>query len=259
MNSKDDEYRVGELNGLDPVEAHAVKVRENIRRLGEHPETRELSIRWNAEVNRHNYTHNFSWMGRPLIQFPQDLIAMQELLWRIRPTLVIECGIAHGGSLIFYASLMEMMGIDGEILGIDVDIRPHNFREITKHAMYKRITMIEGSSIEDRTVEKVCAFAEHHESILVCLDSNHTHDHVLRELRSYAPLVSIESYCVVFDTGIDDMPAEDSADRPWGPGNSPKSAVHQYLTENRGFEIDHEMVNKLLITACPDGYLKRIE
>lgn len=202
------------------------------------------------------YSYNFSWMGRPIIQYPQDIIAMQEILWQVKPDLIIETGIAHGGSLIFYASILELIG-KGEVLGIDIDIREHNRFEIEKHPMFKRIRMIEGSSIAESVVEQVSKIARDKETILVCLDSHHTHKHVLKELEYYAPLVTKGSYLVVFDTIIEDMPDDFSSDRPWGRGNNPKTAVWEFLKTDDSFEIDKDITDKLLITVAPDGYLKR--
>jgi cephalosporin hydroxylase len=195
-------------------------------------------------------------MGRPIIQLPQDMMAMQELIWRIKPDLVIECGIAHGGSIIYYASLLELQG-HGEVLGIDRDIRAHNREAIESHPMIKRISMIEGSSLDPAVAEQVRQAAAG-KKVIVVLDSNHTHEHVLEELRLYAPLVSTDSYCIVMDTVVEDMPADAFPDRPWGPGDNPKTAVWAYLKENRDFEIDQAMQDKLLITVASDGYLRRI-
>lgn len=215
-----------------------------------------------VESVKPQYSYNFSWMGRPVIQFPQDMIAMQEIIWDIKPDLIIETGIAHGGSLIYYASLLEMLSIsgfgDGKVLGIDIDIREHNRKEIESHPMYKNIDMIEGSSTSQEIIEQVTKQAKGKKRILVVLDSNHTHQHVLEELIAYAPLVSNGSYCVVFDSLIEDMPADSYPDRPWGPGDNPKTAVWEYLKTHPEFEIDKSVQNKLLITVAPDGYLKRI-
>jgi cephalosporin hydroxylase len=205
---------------------------------------------------RTKYSYNFSWMGRPIIQYPQDIIAMQEIIWNVKPDLIIETGIAHGGSLIFYASMLELLGEEGKVLGIDIDVRTHNRHEIEKHPLYKRISMIEGSSIDESVVEKVREYSRGKKRVLVCLDSLHTHDHVLRELEAYSPFVTTGSYCVVFDTIVEDLPDEYSADRPWGKGNNPKTAVWKFLERNNRFVMDKEIENKLLITTCPDGYLK---
>jgi len=209
------------------------------------------------------YSYNFSWLGRPIIQYPQDIIAMQELIWQIKPSLIIETGIAHGGSLIFSASMLEMNALcggpaDAQVLGIDIEIRPHNREEIEKHSMFRRISMLEGDSTSPGIIQKVQEIAKDKNGILVCLDSNHTHDHVLSELKAYAPLVSKGSYCVVFDTIIEDMPENSFPDRPWGKGNNPKTAVWEYLRTTDRFIIDKEIENKLLITVAPDGYLKCI-
>jgi len=207
----------------------------------------------------HKYSYNFFWLGRPIIQYPQDIIAMQEIIWRVKPDLIVETGIAHGGSLIFHASMLELLGGSRAVVGVDVDIRAHNRVEIEKHPMFKRITMIEGSSVDENIAQEVCDFAKDKKQILVVLDSMHTHDHVLRELELYSPLVTKESYLVVFDTVIEDMPADFFPDRPWGKGNNPKTAVWEFLKNNKRFEIDKMIENKLLITVAPDGYLKCVK
>jgi cephalosporin hydroxylase len=209
-----------------------------------------------------NYSYNFSWLGRPIIQYPQDMIAMQELIWKVKPDLIIETGIAHGGSLIFSASMLTLLEScgeieEGEVLGIDIDIREYNKKAIEDHPMGKKITMFEGSSISNEMVAKVHEFSKRGKRILVCLDSNHTHDHVLAELEAYASLTSMSSYCIVFDTLIEDMP-KGLYDRPWDKGDNPKTAVWEYLKTHPEFEIDKSIQNKLLITAAPDGYLKRV-
>jgi cephalosporin hydroxylase len=220
------------------------------------------------------YSYNFFWMGRPIIQYPPDMIAMQELIWRIKPDLIIETGIAHGGSLILSASMLAQLDMceaieKGEmldpanskrkVLGIDIDIRPHNREAIEAHPMASRITMIEGSSIAEDIINQVKAFAANYKKILICLDSNHTHEHVIAELNAYAPLVSVDSYCVVFDTVIEDLADDMYPDRPWSVGNNPKTAVWEYLKTNSDFVIDKSIPTKLQITVAHDGYLKRIK
>lgn len=209
------------------------------------------------------YSYNFCWMGRPIIQYPQDIVAMQEIIWSVQPDLIIETGIAHGGSLIFSASMLELNAACGgppgaEVLGVDIDIRARNRAAIEAHPMMKRISMIEGSSVASDIIGQVRARAAGKASVLVCLDSNHTHDHVLGELVAYAPLTSVGSYCVVFDTIVEEMPADAYPDRPWGPGNSPKSAVVEYLKTHSEFSIDRRIDDKLLISVAPSGYLKRM-
>ena len=219
------------------------------------------------------YSYNYFWLGRPIIQYPQDMVAMQELIWTVKPDLIIETGIAHGGSLILSASMLALLELSeaaekGEVvdpakpkrkvLGIDIDIRPHNKQAIEAHPMASRIEMIQGSSIAPEIMDQVRKIAAGYSRILISLDSNHTHDHVLEELKLYAPLTSIGSYCVVFDTVVEDLPKELAGDRPWGPGDNPKTAVFEYLKTHPEFEIDKSVENKLLITVAPDGFLKRL-
>ena len=234
------------------------QVEKQIKEMSSDPQMREASKQWMDHSLSHKYSYHFKWLGLPIIQYPQDILAMQELIWDIKPDLIIELGIARGGSLIFSSSMLELLGEDGDVLGIDVDIRTKNWGNILKHPMGKRITMIEGSSIEDATAEKVHEFARNKERIMVFLDSNHTHDHVLKELNLYAPLTTLGSYCIVFDTIVEDMKPEYSSNRPWGIGNNPKTAVHEYLKTTSAFEIDHSIEEKIQITVCPDGFLKRI-
>jgi|SRR5882724_6061256 len=248
---------------MDPIGSFKKQVENNIEALGKDVGVQELSHTWSRETNRHGYTYNFSWLGRPIIQYPQDMVAMQELIYRVQPDLIIETGIAHGGSLIFSASMLELNAAcggpkDAEVLGVDIDIRAHNREAIEAHPMFKRISMIQGSSIASEIVAQVKAKAAAKKNVLVFLDSNHTHDHVLAELGAYAALTSIGSYCVVFDTLIEDMPADMFANRPWGKGDNPKTAVWEYLKTHPEFEIDKKMDYKLLISVAPDGYLRRI-
>ncbi|CCH03462.1 Rhamnosyl O-methyltransferase [Fibrella aestuarina BUZ 2] len=242
---------------LNPIDEFKQERAERIASYAQPSDLREAAAAFNVASNRDKYSYNFSWMGRPIIQYPQDMIAMQELIWAIKPDLIIETGIAHGGSLIYYASLLELIG-KGEVLGIDIDIRDHNRREIEVHPMFKRIEMLQGSAIDEALVAEVARRAEGKETIMVCLDSNHTHEHVLRELELYAPFVTVGSYCVVFDTIVEDMP-RGAYDRPWDVGNNPKTAVWEYLKTNDNFEIDHSIDNKLLISVAPEGYLKRVK
>ena len=213
---------------------------------------------FNIASNTAQYSYNFSWMGRPIIQYPQDMIAMQELIWQIKPDLIIETGIAHGGSLIYYASLLELIG-HGEVLGIDIDIREHNRKEIESHPMFKRIRMIQGSSVSEETATEVRKAASGKQRVLVCLDSNHTHEHVLRELELYAPLVTPGSYMVVFDTIVEHLPDNYLPNRKWSPGDNPKTAVSEFLRQHNDFVVDEAIDHQLLISVAPGGYLKRIK
>lgn len=241
---------------------------------GSDPHMGVATRNWVDAANKLKYSYHFEWLGRPIIQYPQDMSAVQELIWQIKPDLIVETGIAHGGSLIFSASMLALLDMceaieSGQafdpktsrrkVLGIDIDIRAHNRAAIEVHPMASRIQMIQGSSIAPEVIEQVHQVAKGYQRILVCLDSNHTHDHVLSELQAYAPLTSKGSYCIVFDTIVEDMPANMFPDRPWGPGNNPKTAVWEYLKTHPEFEIDKSIQNKLLITVAPDGFLKRVD
>jgi len=243
----------------DPIKEFVEEREQRIKSYAANPSLKEAANVFNTESNKSQYSYNFTWMGRPIIQYPQDMIAMQEIIWEVKPDLVIETGIAHGGSLIYYASLLELVG-NGEVLGIDIDIRSHNRKEIEKHPMFKRIKMIQGSSIDEAIVNEVKKIVGDKKGIVVCLDSNHTHEHVLNELNFYAPFVSINSYIVVFDTIVEDLPEGYFAQkRPWGIGNNPRTAVDEFLKNNDSFIVDETIDNKLLISVTPRGYLKRVK
>ena len=207
---------------------------------------------------RHGYSYNFSWLGRPIIQYPQDIMAVQEIIWQVKPDLIIETGVAHGGSLILSASILELIGQPAEVIGIDLEIRPHNRMEIEAHPLAKRIVLIEGSSISQEVANRVRNVASEGKRVMVFLDSNHTHEHVLKELEIYSPLVTKGSYLVVFDTVIEDMPEGAFPNRPWGKGNNPKTAVREFMSTNPRFQVDGELEQKLLLTVAPEGYLKCI-
>ncbi|NOT22120.1 MAG: cephalosporin hydroxylase [Nitrospiraceae bacterium] len=227
-------------------------------------------------IGKANYVYNFTWLGVPILQIPQDLQAMQEIIWLVKPDLIIETGVAWGGSLMFTASMLAILEAcgqidEGRVVGIDLEIRPHNKQAIAAHPLARKITLVEGSSIDEAVVSQVRAIAAQYKRVMVCLDSHHTHDHVLAELESYAPLVGVGSYCLVGDTIIEDAPEGMCGNRPWGKGNSPKTAVWEYLrrlrTEGRQdvdgnvmrFEIDHGCEDKIVLTGSPDGYLRRAE
>ncbi|MCE9550573.1 MAG: cephalosporin hydroxylase family protein [Betaproteobacteria bacterium] len=253
--------------------AFSEEVLTRITNNGKNPNLGSVSREFTLESIKSQYAYNFSWLGRPIIQYPQDIVAMQELIWQTRPDFIIETGIAHGGSLIMSASMLALLDYcdavqNGQmldpskprrkLLGIDIDIRSHNRSAIEAHPMANRIEMIQGSSIAADVIAQVHERAKGHSRILVCLDSNHTHEHVLAELEAYAPLATQGSYCVVFDTIIEDMPAGSFPDRPWDKGDNPKTAVWAYLKSHPEFEIDKQIDNKLMISVAPDGFLKRI-
>lgn len=258
---------------MDPVAQFAAERAQHLESYAKDKEFRTLSQTWLEASMRKKYVYNFDWLGRPIIQYPQDMWAVQELIWTIKPDLVIETGIAHGGSLILSASILAMIdyceamekGVSlnpreskRKVIGIDIDIREHNRKAIEAHPLAHHLHLVEGSSVAQETVEKVKALAKGHQKIMVFLDSMHTHDHVLKELEAYAPLVSTGSYCVVFDSFVEDMPADLFPDRPWSPGDNPKTALHEYLKTHKEFVIDKSVEGKLMVSVAADGFLKRV-
>ena len=222
---------------------------------------KKLSMDWMNAANSRKYSYHFEWLGRPIIQYPQDMVAMQEIIWNVKPDLIIETGIAQGGSLIYYASLMELLettnvSIGGRIIGIDNDIRTHNRSAIESHPLFRRIDLIEGSSVNSSTRDQVSKKIGNATNILVVLDSLHTHEHVLMEMEMYQSFVSDKSYLVVFDTVIEFMKKDMFNDRPWGVGDNPLTAVYEFLKTNKEFSIDEEIHEKLQISVAPNGYLK---
>ncbi|HIL24224.1 MAG TPA: cephalosporin hydroxylase [Verrucomicrobia bacterium] len=241
---------------MSEVAKFFAEVQDNLDGLRADASVRQATLDWVAAIAPHNYTYNFTWLGRPVIQFPQDLAALQEIIWDTRPNLIIETGIAHGGSLIFHASMLQLLGNAGRVLGIDIDIREHNRAEIEAHPMFERIEMIQGSAIDDAIAGQAAAVAATAERVMVVLDSNHTHAHVLRELELYAPLVTMGCYLVVCDTLIEDMPAGSFPNRPWDKGDNPRTAVDAFLKTTNRFEVDTAIDAKLQISVAPGGYLK---
>lgn len=244
---------------MNPTEEFETQKRANFQRMTTASDVQEATSHWFIKTAEYQYSYNFTWMGRPIIQYPQDMVAMQEIIWQVKPDLIIETGIAHGGSLIFYASMLKMMDIAGEVIGIDIDIRPHNRAAIEAHPMVRYITMLQGSSTDPQIAAQVREKAAGKQRVLVVLDSMHTHAHVREELRLYSPLVTKDSYLVVFDTVVEDMPEDAFPDRPWGKGDNPKTAVWEFLKTNDRFEIDATIHSKLLITVAPDGYLRCVK
>lgn len=232
--------------------------RSEIKRMGADDDLRALGVRFVEESSRLRYSYHFTWLGLPIIQFPADIVALQEIVWRARPEVIVETGVARGGSVLFFASLLELLGGDGHVVGVDIEIRPHNRAAIECHPLSKRVELVEGSSVADETVRAVRRAAEGKRA-LVILDSNHTEEHVLRELELYSPLVRAGSYLVVMDTIIADLPADYFPDRPWTKTANPRSAVRKFLAGNGRFVVDEEYDAKLLVTAAPGGYLKCVK
>lgn len=256
----------------NPIEQFAQERRAQVASYPHDAAFTAQSQAWLEASMRRRYVYNFDWLGRPIIQYPQDMVAMQELVWATRPDLIIETGIAHGGSLVLSASLLAMLDYcdavsagtvldpkasKRKVLGLDIDIRAHNREAIESHPLAHKIEMIQGSSVAKEVIAQVKEIAQGYQRVMICLDSNHTHEHVLAELNAYAPLTSVGCYCVVFDTFVQDMPGDLFPDRPWAPGDNPKTAVHEFLQSNRNFEIDATIPHKLQVTVAPDGFLRR--
>ena len=263
--------------GNSPLEQYHLEIAKRVAGYKKNTELQTASKAFFNEIGigKADYVYNFTWLGVPIIQIPQDIQVLQEIIWKVKPDLIIETGIAWGGTLVFNASMLAVLETCGEIknghvLGVDIDVRPHNKKSLAAHPLAKKITMLEGSSIAEDVINQVREFSRRYKKIMVCLDSNHTHDHVLAELEAYAPLVTHNSYCIVGDTIIEDAPIEMVSKRSWGKGNSPKSAVWKYLdfvnSEGRtsingdplAFIIDHHIEDKAVLTGSPSGYLKRV-
>jgi len=257
---------------MDKHEQFNLEVQNRIKQIALDTDLQALSRIWIREAARYKWEYNFTWLGRPIIQFPGDVFAMQELIWKVKPDLIIETGIAHGGSLIFSASMLTLLDycdtkrqnsefscdlIERKVLGIDIEIRSHNRVAIQSHPLANRIEIFEGSSVSPDIIEQVSERASLAKRVMVFLDSNHSHNHVLLELEAYGKLVTPGSYCIVLDTGIEDMPSGSFPDRPWDKGDNPKTAVWEFLKNHPEFEIDKSIQHKLLITAAPDGFLKK--
>jgi cephalosporin hydroxylase len=238
------------------AEEFAAQRRDCIERMSQDQDLQRAGLDLVTRASEYRYSYNFDWLGVPIIQHPQDMVAVQELVWRVKPDLIVETGVARGGSVIFAASLLELLG-SGRVVGVDIDIRAPNRRAIEAHRFGHRVTLIEGSSTDREVVDQVASIVSSAERVMVFLDSNHTHSHVLAELAAYSPFVTVGSYLVVFDTVIEDLPPRVLADRPWGPGNSPRSAVREFLAGSEDFAHEAGIDGKLLMTVAPGGFLRR--
>lgn len=238
---------MGELRKY--VDVCANKNEEELRKTGD---------AWALAVAKNKLVYEIDWLGVPIIQTPEDIILMQELIYDVQPDIIIEIGIAHGGGLLFYSSMLSLIGKEqGKVIGVDIDIRKHNRNVIEKHPMFNKVILVEGSSIDEETVNKVKSLVPEGARVLVCLDSNHYKNHVLQELQKYWDMVSIGSYIVVFDTISSDFAKKSGADKGYAD-NGPLEAVHAFLKQNSRFEID-KRYNKLYVSDCQDGFLRRIQ
>ncbi len=252
------------LNKSDKVAQHFKDVKKRISKQSSNQALQSAAQNFIQESHAAKYSYNFTWLGRPIIQYPEDILAVQEIVWKCKPDIVIETGIAHGGSLILSASLLSLLDIqDGispsesirTVIGIDVDIRDYNRVEIVNHFLSSKINLFEGSSIDESIVAQVNKLIWPGAKVMVFLDSNHSHEHVLKELELYSKFVSQDSYLVVFDTVVEELPKGSQSERPWDVGNNPMTALKQWLPLNSEFQIDNSITNKILITVARDGYL----
>lgn len=244
---------------MNELEKFSQERKKDIEQMSKDDNLHKQSLEWMIHADKYKYTYNYTWMGRPIIKFPNDMILQQEIMWDIKPDLIIETGIAHGGSVLFSASLQKMMEIENsEVVAIDIDIRDHNKKEIEKHPMFKYVTMYEGDSTSEVIFNKVSRHTINKRCVMVILDSNHTHEHVLKELELYSSLVTINSYILVLDTFVEYFPKK-YYDRPWDVGNNPMTAMKEFIEKNKSFKIDQQRVNKLAITEMFDGVLKKIK
>lgn len=243
---------------MDIIEQYRLQSEAHQREIEQDTQFQQLSRDWVDRSVGVGYCYNFTWLGRPIIQYPQDMAAMQELIWEVQPDVIIETGIAHGGGLVFYASMLELIGGEGRVLGIEQHIFPEIRAELERHPMYRRITMLEGDSVSEEIVGKVADFVGAGSRVMVALDSNHTHAHVLAELERYSPFVTKGSYLVVFDTLVNEVDEAHYANRPWDRKNNPKTAVDAFLKNNTRFVVDQAVSSKLQISSCPGGFLRCI-
>lgn len=242
--------------GVSDLEEFEIAQRRHAAAIAADDQLQRLALRATIAADRHDYSYVWRWLGVPVIQMPTDIVAMQEIIWETRPQVVIETGVARGGSVILYASILQLLG-EGSVIGIDIDVRSHNRRVIESHPLAHRIELVEGSSVDDRTLEEVRRRIGSASRVMVVLDSDHAHDHVLAELRAYSDLVTPGQFIVVADTMVELLPVQEHRPRHWGPANNPMTALRAFLQEDERFEIDAYTNGKLLMTSNPSGYLRR--
>ena len=242
----------------------------NIKKIGDAKDLSNLSRDWMRRSATYKYVYNFDWLNTPIIQFPQDIVAIQELIFKYEPDLIIETGIARGGSVLFSASMMALLDLresiknnssfelKRKVIGVDIDIREYTKQAILNEPLSKYIELFEGSSIDQTTIDLVHKASKKYKNVMLFLDSNHTHKHVLAELIGYQDLIKSGGYIVVYDTSIEwDDPKYWESDRQWSPGNSPRTAISKFIENYPDFKIDKSISDKLLITVATEGFLRR--
>ncbi len=243
---------------MDPIEQFKKERQAAIAAMGQDEELKRKSLDWMVAADKYLYTYNYSWLGRPIIKYPNDIVVMQEIIWSVKPDLIIETGIAHGGSAVFSASMLQLIG-RGRVVAVDIDIRKHNREQIEQHPMYERITMLEGSSTDPEIVAQIAGYVRESAVVMVFLDSSHTHKHVVDELRLYSPFVTVGSYLVLPDTFVELFPKGHYQGKPVDVGNNAMTGLREFMTGNDDFVIDASINDKLCITEGFDGYLKRVK
>lgn len=242
----------------DDRDEFAKKARTQALALGQDRTVFDSSIDILLAANKYDYAYLWTWMGIPIIQLPADIMATQEVIWATKPDVIIETGVARGGSMVFMASLLELLG-NGKVIGVDIDIRAHNRDSIERNPLAKRISLIEGPSTSSSVVDKVRSKIPPGASVMVILDSDHSRDHVLAELRAYASLVTPGCYLVVADTLLGELQPDAelrNRSKAWGKGNEPLSALKIFLEESDRFEVDPVINGKLILSSSTGGYLR---
>ncbi|NGQ89451.1 cephalosporin hydroxylase [Rhodobacter sp. HX-7-19] len=243
----------------DDREAFARHSRDQSVALGKDKEVFDASTNFMLKLDPYDYSYLWTWMGVPIIQMPADILATQEVIWATQPDIIIETGVARGGSVLFMASLLQLIG-KGQVIGVDIDIRAHNRDTIENHPMSHRVTLVEGGSTAPETLAAVKALIPEGARVMVILDSDHSRDHVLAECRAYAPLVTEGCYMVVADTMIghvDESDAPRKRSKLWFKGNEPLTALRMFLSENASFEVDEVLNGKLVLSSSPGGYIRK--
>ncbi len=231
---------------------------KNATSLGKDEELQKLALELIEKSDKHYHAYQWTWLDLPIIQSTEDILAAQELVWKVKPDVIIETGIAWGGSIVFYASLLQLIG-KGKIVGIDVALPQKNIDKIMSYPFSDRIELIQGSAVDQSIVDLAASHIKEGQTVMLMLDSNHTHEHVLKELEMYSHLVTKDSYIIVSDTIVEDIPTQEHRPRPWGPGDNPKTAVNAFLKGNDRFVLDEYYNNKILVTFDKGGYLRCVK
>ncbi len=231
--------------------------KENIKKAYDNPELHKSALDFITKSDQHNYAYNWTWLDMPIIQMPEDIMLVQEIIWETKPDIIIETGIAWGGSVVLYASILELIG-KGQVLAIDKVLPQHNIDAIMKYNFSSRIKLFEGSSIDESIVNAIRDIIKPTDKVMVLLDSNHTHAHVYEELKIWESFVTSGQYLVISDTIVEEIPEQTHRSRSWGHGDNPMTALNQFLSENNKFTRENDYNHKAICSFTRNGYLKRI-